>query len=149
MSAIEFERRELEMKSLKKKRKWLDGTKCPFCNGKIKVISMYDFYGVPYGYNKLLAVCTTCQARTGIRVTNSKGGLIATRRMRKGRMICHSTFDKTWKKGIVKREELYGILAKKMGIPKTECHFSLFSLTDLRKAYRIISKEDWYIEVKD
>lgn len=149
MSAIEYERRELELKSLKKKRRWRDGLDCPFCDGEVKVSSTQKFYGTPYSYKKMVVFCTTCGAHTSIRFDNYKGGLIATRRMLKGRMLCHSIFDKIWKKGIVKRGKLYEILAKKMGIPKAECHFSLFSLTDLRKAYKIVSKEDWYKEVKD
>lgn len=74
MSKIEYERRELEMKSLKKKRRWRDGLDCPFCDGEVKVCSTAEFYGTPYSYKKWWCFALPVELTQTSDLTTTKAG---------------------------------------------------------------------------
>lgn len=51
----------------------------------------------------------------------------------------HKAFDALWKSGIVERSRAYDWLAEKLKVPRDECHFGNFSLTQLKNAFRLCS----------
>lgn len=58
------------------------------------------------------------------------------------RNLCHKVFDPLWRnaeKPYLHRGVLYTKLAKELNIPKEDCHFGCLDLSNLRKAYKIIS----------
>ena len=79
---------------------------------------------------------------TAARAAETRLGLLADSRMRKGKIMCHALFDALWRgkpKARRKRDALYEWLAGQMGLPLADCHFGYFDLQQLRQAYRLLS----------
>ena len=79
---------------------------------------------------------------TAARAAETRLGLLADSRMRKGEIMCHALFDALWRgkpKARRKRDALYEWLAGQMGLPLADCHFGYFDLQQLRQAYRLLS----------
>ena len=116
--------------------------KCNLCGGKVEYISNAEIYGKKYG-SGFCYHCTKCGAMVGTHKPRPKEalGLLADRRMKDGKMVCHELFDKHWKgkKSPSKtRGQLYQRLANEMNIPIGECHFGWFDLEQLIQAYKIL-----------
>ena len=76
------------------------------------------------------------------RAAETRLGLLADSRMRKGKIMCHALFDALWRgkpKARRKRDALYEWLAGQMGLPLADCHFGYFDLQQLRQVYRLLS----------
>ena len=99
--------------------------------------------GSPYAYH-----CTKCGAVVGTHKERplEAMGLLANKEMADMRQKAHSMFDKFWKSQ-KQRTECYQRLADDMGIPFEECHFAFFTLEQLQKAYKILTK--WWYEKYD
>ena len=88
--------------------------------------------------------CYHCGARTGVDEFNRANGLLANDEMRSKREQCHNLFDPVWQNGVRPRRKCYDILAKKLGIPRTLCHFSYFDIQLLDRALDILEDDSWY-----
>lgn len=120
-------------------------TVCPYCNGKViytsdKVLYAPKSYGMCY-------YCTGCRASVGVHKGRPREplGILATPPMKSWKKLCHSLFDPIWKSGRVNRGWLYGRLAQKMGIPKSECHFGHFTEERLKQAWNILKVKEWWV----
>lgn len=116
----------------------LQPTVCNLCGGKVVFTSNAVIYGKPYGSGKCY-LCTQCGAYVGTHAPrpHEAYGILANATMREGKKICHNIFDSMWHTR-KERQDLYEKLAKEMGIPKEECHFGYFNLSQLQQAYTIL-----------
>ena len=118
---------------------------CNLCGGEVVYISNAWVYGKEYGSGRCY-FCTKCGAYVGTHKVRPMQamGILADKEMRDMKMKCHDLFDAKWKgksKQHHARDLAYTRLAKKMGIPKEECHFGYFDIEQLNKAYKIL--EEW------
>lgn len=114
---------------------------CLYCNSDVIYTSNKEVYGRIHGNGKCYK-CTNCDAYVGVHTgTNVPLGRLADKKLRKLKIKAHSLFDPLWKNGGMKRGEAYHHLAKKLGIPKRECHFGWFDETMLLKAIEVLQPE--------
>lgn len=112
---------------------------CSYCNSKVIYTSNKEIYGKKFGNGKCYK-CTECDAYVGVHDgTNIPLGRIANKELRTLKKKAHALFDPIWKNGEKKRGEAYGDLAKKLGIPKKECHFGWFDKEMLEKAIEVLN----------
>lgn len=115
---------------------------CNLCGGKVIYVSNEEIYGRTYG-SGWCYLCTKCGSYTGTHRPRPHDalGLLADRRMRKGKVMCHMLFDAHWqpcKKKHKYRNMMYAWLAAQLHIPMEECHFGYFDIDTLLEAYRVL-----------
>lgn len=120
-------------------------TVCNLCGGKVEYVSNSKIYGKEYGSGKCY-LCTSCGAYVGTHIPRPKEamGILADKEMRDMKMNCHELFDRKWKTASDKRiarAKAYAVLAEKLGIPVTQCHFGYFDMELLHRAYEILKSE--------
>lgn len=117
---------------------------CPFCGDEVVFTSNKELYGREYGNGKCY-LCRNCKASTGTHPDGSALGRLANREMKELKKECHALFDPIWRmEKVVKRPELYSRLAKKMNIPKKNCHFGHFGVEELNQALVVLRQSGWY-----
>ena len=122
----------------------LQPTRCNICGGKVIFTSNAEIYGRPYGSGKCY-LCLECGAYVGTHKPRPRQalGILADKKMRDAKIICHTLFDRLWKGqryATRRRKYYYERLADKLGIPVNECHFGYFDLPMLRRSYVAVSE---------
>lgn len=113
------------------------------CCGRLSVEIAHhkEVYGKAYSKWPWVFRCTYCFAYVGMHpFTNIPLGTLANAETRKARKECKEPFEKLFKSGRFTRSEAYELLAKKLGIPKEECHFGWFDIDMCNKA-KVASRE--------
>lgn len=135
----------------------LQPTVCNLCGGTVEYIKNSKIYGKSYG-SGFCYHCINCDAYVGTHKDRPREamGILANEEMRRWKNWCHNIFDKLWQphykvnysnlttKMVVpkmKRGQAYSLLAKEMGIPKSDCHFGYFNVKQLKRAYAILKNK--------
>lgn len=73
--------------------------------------------------------CVPCGAWVGVhKGTENPLGILAKAELRKLKSRVHAIFDPQWRSNpMMSRSKAYRWLAKKLGIPKEECHVGMFN----------------------
>lgn len=90
--------------------------KCPYCDNEAKWTTNEDIYGKRYGKSYMVYFCDPCNAYVGCHNNSKKPlGTMADATLRSFRVRAHEKIDPLWKKGEMKRKEVYEMLRKKLG----------------------------------
>lgn len=103
---------------------------CDYCGNVVPLVTGREVYPHrPDLYAKKFYRCTPCDALVGCHPGTEKAlGRLANPELRKAKMAAHAAFDPLWKSGQHKRGQLYGWLAKQLGIEKKDCHIGMFDV---------------------
>ena len=119
-------------------------TKCPCCYGEVEITSNSAIYnGREYGDWPWIYLCVNraCFASVGLhKETGISLGTLAKGPLRKLRSEAKQDFNFLWQDGLMARTFAYRWLAKKMGIPTSQCHFGLFDEDQCIEAMEHIGK---------
>jgi len=103
---------------------------CPYCEGRVELVSNEQIYGREYGDWPYVYLCRPCDARVGLHpYTDIPLGTLADNDLREARKSAKEPFQSLWKgpfKRFDSRNEAYKWLASEMNIPLEECHFGWF-----------------------
>ena len=92
-------------------------------------------YGRSYG---LVYYCEPCQAWVGCHPESTRPlGRLANSELRLAKREAHAAFDPIWKTGKKKRNQAYGWLALKLGIPRYRCHIGMFDVALCARAVEV------------
>jgi hypothetical protein len=101
----------------------------------IEIVENKEIYGKNYGEWPWAYRCDNCGAYVGMHpFTAVPLGTLADGPMRQARKVCKAPFEALHSSGRMSREDAYSLLAKKLGIPKSECHFAWFNIDQCQKA---------------
>lgn len=106
------------------------GKICPYCKSGTKMMSELQVYGKTYS-NRVIIACKNyprCDSYVGTHDNGIPLGRLAKQSLRVAKKEAHKHFDKIWKRGFVKRGELYEWLSDYLGIPRDYTHIGMFSL---------------------
>jgi hypothetical protein len=109
---------------------------CPYCGDPAELATGAQVY--PH-LPRLAAAhfwrCTYCPAWVGChKGTDRPMGTLGDGRTRDLRRACHARFDGLWKHGYLPRKGAYKALARRLGVPFRDCHFSWFEAPELERA---------------
>ena len=133
----------------------LQPSECNLCGGMVVYTSNSLVYGQEHGSGKMY-YCTSCKAYVGThkdRPTIALG-ILADRQMREMKHNCHEVFDRRWQSAKTleerkaRRRLMYKRLADKLEIPVEHCHFGYFNTELLKKAYAVLTSQDFIPEIK-
>ena len=114
---------------------------CPYCKSDAELVLGDEIY--PHRkdlHHKYFWRCVPCDAYVGCHGLTSKPlGRLANRELRMLKIKAHTTFDLTWKRPTKKmsRSKAYSLLAKKLNIPKSECHIGMFNTEMCNKVIEV------------
>lgn len=110
------------------------------CSVNIELTTNDKIYGRIYGNWPYVFYCNDCKAAVGCHPnTHVPLGRMADRATRQLRKKAHSEFDKLWRSGLMQRTKAYAWLSLQLGVEKSQCHISWFSIDQLNKAISISS----------
>ncbi len=118
-------------------------TKCRYCGSNVVFTSNSEIYGREYGNGKCY-LCRNCRAFVGVHTdTLIPLGTLANDELRKARNKAHNEFDKLWKghTRIMKRNDAYYWLSKKMNIPKEKTHIAMFEIEQCNKVIEFVNEK--------
>lgn len=120
---------------------------CNICSGtSVRSARNSEIYGREYG-NGMCFICDDCGAFVGCHPDGKPLGILANKEMRELKKQCHALFDPVWKdKKLLKRNEVYYRLSKRLGIEQKDCHFGHFDIPMLEKALEVLRVQYWYVE---
>lgn len=114
--------------------------KCPYCRGKVEIISQLEFYGKEYKKDAKRYHCVDCRASVGCHGTTTHAmGCLADNELKDLRQKIHDIVDKCWttKK---ERVKIYANLAKRFSACGDTFHIgwlknedAIYVLYDLEK----------------
>lgn len=116
-------------------------TSCPYCDGKVELVSNAEIYhGMEYGDWPYAYLCRGCRAYVGLHPnTDLPLGTLADKETREARKsVKPRFFDLTRTRFGGDRSAAYLWLADRMGIPKEQCHFGMFTEQQCQQALKII-----------
>lgn len=118
-------------------------TECPCCQGPVRLINNSEIYnGREFGDWPYAYYCKLCDAYVGLHPgTDIPLGTLATKVLREARKSSKTSFTKLYKANKWSRTEAYDWLAKKLDIPRGECHFGWFKEYQCTLAERICENE--------
>ena len=113
--------------------------RCPYCSKKANLVTGDVIYGDSNykAINRYYYRCPDdkCDAHVSAHsVTMEPNGPLANRALRSLRMQVHKTFDPIWSSGHMTRTKAYIWLAKKMNMPRVDCHIAKFDADLCHKA---------------
>lgn len=116
-------------------------TACPYCAGKVDLVSNSEIYrGTEYGDWPYAYLCRGCGAYVGLHPsTDIPLGTLADKETREARKTAKEPFFHLARKRFGgDRSAAYQWLAGRMDIPASQCHFGMFSADQCAKALSII-----------
>lgn len=117
-------------------------TECSYCAGPVSCVSNSQVYGREYGEWPWVYLCSSCGARTGLHpFTAIPLGTLADEPTRQARKSAKPVFEGIWRTGRMSRSDAYAWLAKRLGIPVSDCHFGLFDIDMCLRAKAVCSTE--------
>lgn len=110
---------------------------CPYCHHPAKLVTGTALYPHrPDLFEKWFYLCFPCDAHVGCHPgTTNPLGRLANPELRTAKIEAHAAFDPIWRNAGKKRGEAYAWLARKLGIPKPQCHIGMF---DVATCHRVI-----------
>ncbi len=113
---------------------------CRYCLCDVELVNNSTVYGKEYGKWPFVYLCTGCGARVSLHPeTDLPMGYLANHDDREARRRSKPLFQNMTDRFFEgNRNKSYKWLAEKMGIPKSECHFSMFDEDRCWRAYRIM-----------
>lgn len=113
---------------------------CPYCGSTAILADSAMVYGTSYGNMWICPNFPTCNSYVGVhKRTNEPLGRLANEQLRILKRKCHDAFDPIWQQGKMKRNDVYILLAERMGIPKEQCHFGMFDVEQCKEALKAIN----------
>ena len=115
---------------------------CDYCGHRAEYVDSKIIYGKSYG---MIYLCRNCMAYVGVHKGTSKPlGRLANAELRHWKKLAHAFFDPLWKFGRFKgrRNDAYGWLFKKMGLPIEKTHIGMFDVQQCRQVVEICRKEN-------
>lgn len=110
-------------------------TKCEHCGGNVSIVKNSEVYGKCYGDYPWIYKCCSCDSYVGIhKDTDIPLGSLATKEIRDARKECKPYFFRMIKTLKLSRGEAYKILASKLKIKASQCHFGMFDVDMCNKA---------------
>jgi len=111
---------------------------CPNCGDIVELVSNSEIYGREYGSWPYAYRCTNhrhCDSHVGLHPhTDLPLGSLADRRTREARRACKALFLEWQSFNDWSRSQSYAWLAVRMGLPASQCHWGLFSVSDAELA---------------
>ena len=89
------------------------------------------------GKSRLQYVCPCCGGSLIARPDGKPMGVPGTQETRRWRRRAHTVFDRLWRTGDVTRSSAQRWLARELGIPRRQCHFSSMESETLEQVVRI------------
>lgn len=111
---------------------------CDYCGGPAPLIDSVEIY--QYTSYGLVYYCEKCGAWVGVHKGTCKPlGRLANAELRRAKMETHRFFDPIWKNPRMlgymgSRNNAYAWLARKLGIPRSECHIGMMDVETCRRA---------------
>lgn len=89
---------------------------CPYCGKEARWCDNAERYGRRYGKSYMCYWCKDCDAYVGCHQNTRKPlGTMANAELRQWRMKAHDVIDPLWKKGKMRRDDVYKMLSEKLG----------------------------------
>lgn len=105
----------------------------------IEIVENCEIYGKNYGEWPWVYMCIICKAYVGLHpFTDIPLGTLADGPTRQARKKAKEPFELLHLNGKLSRSEAYRLLAEKMGITVSECHFSWFDVEQCKKAQSMV-----------
>lgn len=118
---------------------------CSYCGQITNLVQGSEIYqrnDKPYS-KKYFYYCKECDAYVGCHPgTKNPLGIVANKRLRQLRKLCHGSFDKIWKNKYLSRSKAYTWLASELNIPPSQCHIGMF---DEQMCLKAIKKCNQYL----
>lgn len=116
-------------------------TMCEHCGGDVEVAKNSVIYGVCYGDYPWVYICQDCRSYVGIhKGTDIPLGTLATPEMRQARKECKPYFFEMMEALNLNRSQAYKILAERLNIKPSECHFGMFDVDMCNKAKSVCTE---------
>lgn len=119
-------------------------TECPFCGGRVELVTHERIYGRPYGSWPYAYACIrrACGAYVGLHPqTDLPLGTLADRATREARKAAKEPFLRIVRERFEgDRTAAYQWLSRLLGIEESACHFGLFSVEQCRMAENAIAR---------
>ncbi len=112
------------------------GKICPYCKSETKKITSIDFYGVPYGGDRMIICCKNyphCDSYVGTHKDGLSLGRLANSLLRQYKIRAHECFDPIWKEKYLTRQEAYKELGEFLDIPEEYTHIGMFNISTCKK----------------
>jgi len=110
---------------------------CHYCQNPVTITQNKGIYGRNYGDWPWVYMCIKCAAYVGMHpFTNIPLGTLADAKTREARKRAKTVFLLLYKKEGLARTKAYEVLALRMGIPASECHFGMFTPSQCGIAYQ-------------
>lgn len=114
-------------------------TTCRHCDSHVELVNNSEVYGREYGEWPWMYLCRGCGAHVGIHpFTNIPLGTLADEQEREARKRAKDIFNKLWRGNLELRGRAYDWLSVKLGIPRSECHFGMFSISRCEQAIYVM-----------
>lgn len=113
-------------------------TECTLCGGAVEFVNNKVVYGKPFGEWPMIYRCTNPACHAFVHChpgSTTPLGTMADSYTRRLRKKAHHAFDRLWRNGRMTRSDAYTWLAKRLGIPRDQCHIGLF---DAAQCQRVI-----------
>lgn len=92
--------------------------------------------------DKRFWVCRPCDARVGCHPGGDKPlGRLANAELRAAKGRAHKAFDPLWKARGWSRGKAYGWLAKRLRIPREECHIGMFDVERCERTVEVCLRQ--------
>lgn len=103
---------------------------CPYCNSQTKVITETEIYGREYKGRAVIACYNypVCNSYVGTHDDGMPLGRLSDQSLRKKKAATHFWFDKIWKEGFIKRQDLYDELSEFLELPREYTHIGMFDM---------------------
>lgn len=120
--------------------------KCPYCGGKVKLVSASTIYhSSKFNDKGKIWACENypkCDAYVGCHPgTEIPLGRLANSKLRSLKVEAHRQFDPIWKCGLMSRKDAYRWLSDMLNIPENECHIGMFSPDMCNKVIQICRRQ--------
>lgn len=117
---------------------------CQYCQQPAELVTGKEIY--PHRvdlYDKQFYRCSPCRAWVGVHAgTTTPLGSLANSELRQWRAAAHEAFDPLWRNTRQRRGDVYGQLARYLGINVRECHISMFDVETCQKVIVFAQREE-------
>lgn len=119
---------------------------CPYCEKLSELVESKVIYPRSVKNYGSFYLCRPCWAYVGCHDnTTTPLGRLANADLRAAKMAAHSSMDKIWRSGFMRRNQTYAWLAKTLRIHPNACHIGMF---DVKTCLRVIQESNDYLASK-
>lgn len=117
----------------------LSGKKCPYCHSGTEYVDSLIVYGRSYG---MIYLCGQCKAWVGVHKGTDKAlGRLANAELREWKKAAHSSFDRLWQSGNMKRPSAYKWLSESIGTTPEYTHIGMFDVDKCKLTVRACNEK--------